>query len=192
MRKPFDGDGPEPFRPSVPRFRPPASLLGGGGLWALAILLGILTLFRSWVLVGAGERAVIFNRFTGTQPYQYGEGLHFTFPWVQIPTIYDVKTHTYTMSGAGSEGHPENGSANDALTALTADGLPVSLDLSVIYHVDPENVWRLHKEIGPSYLEKIVRPVSRAQVRMIVAQYTVVDVYGGRRARIVEEVNERL
>jgi regulator of protease activity HflC (stomatin/prohibitin superfamily) len=191
MAKSFGDDGSEALRRVAARMRAP-SLGGGRWLWALLFLVGFLTFFRAYVLVGAGERAVIFNRFTGTQSYQLGEGLHFMVPWVQSPTIYDVKTHTYSMSATSGETQRENGSAGDALSALTSDGLPVSLDLSVIYHVDPENVWRLHREIGRHYLEKIVRPVSRAQVRMIVAKYPVVEIYGGGRARIVEEINERL
>jgi regulator of protease activity HflC (stomatin/prohibitin superfamily) len=64
--------------------------------------------------------------------------------------------------------------------------------MSILFHVDPENVWRLHRDIGPFFVEKIVRPQARAHVRMVVAQYPVIDVYGGRRARIVEEINARL
>jgi prohibitin 2 len=166
---------------------------GIGCLWALLGLLMLITLERSFVLVGAGERAVIFNRFTGTQPYQLGEGLHFVWPWVQLPTLYDIKTRAYTMRAAGgTEPGQEGEAANDALTALTADGLAVSLELSVLFHVDPNNVWHLHREIGPGYVEKIVRPQSRAYVRMIVARYPVVEVYGGGRTRIADEINTRL
>jgi regulator of protease activity HflC (stomatin/prohibitin superfamily) len=171
---------------------PAAGVPGFRWWWVIPILLLLMTLGRAFVLVGAGERAVIFNRFTGIQRYQLGEGLHFLVPWVQNATIYDVKTHSYTMSGAASESNAHAGDANDALTALTADGLPVSLDISVLYHADPDNVWKLHQEVGPMYLEKIVRPQTRSHVRMVVAQYPVVDVYGGRRAKIIEEVNARL
>jgi prohibitin 2 len=173
--------------------RPPRfGASGVGCLWAVLGLLVLFTLGRSFVLVGSGERAVLFNRFTGTQPDQLGEGLHFVLPWVQLPTIYDVKTHTYTMHASTGESPESGDQGNDAMTALTADGLPVSLDLSILFHVDPGGVWKLHREIGPSYVDKIVRPQARSYIRMIVAQYPVVDVYGGRRARIVDEINTRL
>jgi prohibitin 2 len=181
------------LRRAVSDFDPPSfRRFGSRWLWALFGLVFLYLLGHSFVLVGAGERAVIFNRFTGTQPYQLGEGLHLLLPWVQYPTVYDVKTRTYTMSAASSESNPQAGNANDALTALTADGLPVTLDLSILFHVDPNNVWRLHREIGPLYVEKVVRPQARSHVRMVVSQYPVVDVYGGRRARIVAEINARL
>jgi prohibitin 2 len=178
------------LRRAVSDIDPPSR--GSRWLWALFGLVFLYVLGQSFVLVGAGERAVIFNRFTGTQPYQLGEGLHLLLPWVQYPTVYDVKTHTYTMSAASTESNAQAGNANDALTALTADGLPVTLDMSILFHVDPNNVWRLHREIGSLFVEKIVRPQARAHVRMVVSQYPVVDVYGGRRARIVAEINARL
>jgi regulator of protease activity HflC (stomatin/prohibitin superfamily) len=162
--------------------------------WVFAIpLLWIALQFaRSFVLVGAGERAVIFNRFSGVQPGQLGEGLHFVLPWVQTPEKYDIKTQTYTMSGSKDESNPSVGDANDALQALTADGLPVALEMSVRFHIDPERVWKLHQNIGPMYVEKIIRPQTRSHVRMVIAQYPVIDVYGGRRAKIIEQINARL
>ena len=161
-------------------------------IFALPALWLALQFARSFVLVGAGERAVIFNRFSGVQPGQLGEGLHFVIPWVQTPTTYDIKTQTYTMSGNQSEANSTVGNANDALQALTADGLPVTLEMSVRFHIDPERVWKLHQNIGPMYVEKIIRPQTRSHVRMVIAQYPVVDVYGSRRAKIIEQINARL
>src|SRR5688572_11584275 len=192
MRRSSDQPDFDQVWQAVSAARPPwMRFVGARWAWGLLILLILITLGRSFVLVGSGERAVIFNRFTGTQPYQLDEGLHFVLPWVQMPTVYDIRTHTYSMHAARSEGGPRNG-GNDALTALTADGQPVSLDISVLYHVDGANVWRLHREIGPMYVEKIVRPQARSHVRMVVAQYPVIDVYGARRSKIIEEVNSRL
>ena len=158
----------------------------------LVALLLILPLIWPFVLVGAGERAVIFNRFSGVQKNQLGEGLHAIIPWVQSATTYDVKAQTYTMSGSATEANQQAGNSNDALLALTADGQPVSLELSVRFHVDPQQTWKLHQEIGPEYLSKVVRPVVRSDVRMIIAQYPVVDVYGSKRADIITQIDTRL
>ena len=158
----------------------------------LVALVLILPLIWPFVLVGAGERAVIFNRFSGVQQGQLGEGLHAIIPWVQRATTYDVKAQTYTMSGSATEANQQAGNSNDALQALTADGQPVSLEMSVRFHADPQQVWKLHQEIGPDYLSKVVRPEVRSDVRMIIAKYPVVDVYGPRRAEIITEIDARL
>ena len=155
-------------------------------------LLALVTLYKSWVLVGAGERAVVFNRFSGVEYGQLGEGLHFVMPWVQDPTLYDIKSQTYTMSGSANESNSQAGSANDALEALTKDGLPVNLEMSVRFHPDPDKVWELHQNVGPDYVAKVVRSDIRAHTRMVVAQYAVIDVYGARRAQLVEQINARL
>ena len=181
-------------RPSSNRNSPNRNLPRNAWRWMFAIpLLWIaLQLARSFVLVGAGERAVIFNRFSGVQRGQLGEGLHFVIPWVQTPQRYDIKTQTYTMSGSKSESNSSVGNANDALQALTADGLPVALEMSVRFHIDPERVWKLHQNVGPMYVAKIIRPQARSHVRMVIAQYPVIDVYGGRRAKIIEQIDARL
>lgn len=162
--------------------------------WPLWIVGGIVALSfaRSFVVVGAGERAVVFNRFSGVQRGALGEGLHLLLPFVQSATIYDVKTHTYTMSASQNEANPTAGNSNDALTALTSDGLPVTLEMSVQFHPDPNKVDELHQTIGPEYIDKVVRPQTRSHVRMVVAKYPVTSVYGAARGKISEQINTRL
>ncbi len=75
---------------------------------------------------------------------------------------------------------------------MTSDGLPVSLELSIQFHPDPAHIDQLHENIGPLYIERVVRPQTRSDVRMVVSKYTVTDVYGARRAQIIEEINTRL
>ena len=186
LKFPDDSNG-KPRRPasglesSLPRFIIP-----------IVALILVLPFVWPFVLVGAGERAVIFNRFSGVQQGQLGEGLHAVIPWVQSATIYDVKAQTYTMSGSATESNPSAGNSNDALLALTADGQPVSLEMSIRYHVDPQQTWKLHQQIGPNYLSKVVRPVVHSDVRMVIAKYPVIDVYGPRRADIIAQINARL
>ena len=186
----------KPRTPNTPNGPPgsgaPAFAFNWKWLLLLPLLWLLLQVFSSFVLVGAGERAVIFNRFSGTQRGQLGEGLHMVIPWVQTPQKYDVRSQTYTMSGSDSESNQTIGNSNDSLTALTQDGLPVTLEMSVRFRIDPDKVWKLHQEVGPNFVEKIVRPQIRSHVRMVIAQYPVVDVYGSRRARIIEQINTRL
>lgn len=166
----------------------------------VAVILGFAFLRNCFVIVQAGERAVIYSKLSGVKAYQLDEGLHFNVPIVWEPTIYNTQTRTYTMSGGANEAnqrerdqHARSGQVpDDSLIALTSDGLPVTLDLSVRFHVDPNNVWRLHQEIGPEYVDKIVRPQARSVTRMAFAEYPVLDVYSGRRQVIVEQITREL
>lgn len=165
-------------------------------LMAAAAILLLNVLGQMFVLVQAGERAVIFSKISGMKRYQLSEGLHFNLPLIWVPTKYDIKSLTYTMSGSAGEsagsGSPGGRAPDDSLVALTADGLPVTMDLSVRFHVDPDSVWRLHRDIGSDFVQSVVRPQARSTARMAVAEYPVIDVYSGRRQAIVEQIAREL
>ena len=152
---------------------------------AVVALPVLIVVFQAFVIVGAGERAVIYSKVSGVQEYQLGEGMHLNVPVLWEPVIYDVKAMTYTMSAQRQEGQVRG---DDSLLALTADGLPVKLDVSIRFHVSPDEVWRLHREIGPDYIDKIVRPVTRSAIRMVLSRFTVTQVYSGERAQIIDQI----
>lgn len=163
----------------------------GGIRRVLYIALGLivlLLLFVSFKTVPAGHRAVVFNNVTGGLSAR-GEGLTLLIPFTQSATIYDVKTVTYTMSKTPNEGQVKG---DDAVQALTSDGQQVDVDISVLYHPDPNHIVELHRQIGEDYENKIVRPSSRSITRTAVSKYAVVDVYGVKRAQIQEEVTNEL
>ncbi|MBM3501118.1 MAG: prohibitin family protein [Armatimonadetes bacterium] len=160
------------------------------------LILALNLLGHSVVSVGAGERAVVFSKVSGVLPTQLGEGWHVLIPWVWEAEKYDVRRQTWTVSIG--EQMPQVGPAppDTQLVALTKDGQQVVLDVSVVYHPDPDYVWRLHQRVGPYYLNKVLRPQTRCICRMVVSQYPVTDVYSGRREeiqnRIARELGESL
>lgn len=55
--------------------------------------------------VDAGERAVIFDRFSGVHKTVQGEGTHFIIPWLQKPIIFDIRSTPRAVSTiTGSKG----------------------------------------------------------------------------------------
>lgn len=148
----------------------------------------LLLLFLSFQIVPAGHRAVVFNNVSGGLSSR-GEGTTLLIPFLQNATIYDVKTVTYTMSKTPNEGQVKG---DDAVQALTSDGQQVDVDISVLYHPDPDQIVKLHQNIGQDYENKIVRPSARSITRTAVSKYAVVDVYGLKRAQIQDEVTNEL
>lgn len=161
---------------------------GGGGLRKLIyIVIGfflLIVFFSTFKTVPAGHRAVVFNNITGGLGAR-GEGLTLLIPFTQTATLYDVRTATYTMSKPSGEGQLHGG---DSVQALTSDGQEVAVDVSILYHPDPNKIVQLHREIGPDYEAKIVIPSGRSVTRTSVSKYTVIDVYGAKRAEIQNEV----
>lgn len=171
------------------RFRRRPSGMNPGIVLAVVAVVGLILLFQSFVVVDAGERAVIFSKLSGVREGQLGEGLHLNIPFLWEPVIYDVKAIAYTMSAQRTEGQVRG---DDSLLVLTSDGLPVRLDVTIRFHVMPDQVWKLHRDIGPRFIDKIVRPVSRSDIRMVLSRFTVTEVYSGGRERIIDEIREIL
>ncbi len=162
---------------------------GGIVLTIILIILALIIVFKSNIIIEPGERAVIFNKITGNIRLTPDEGFYLLIPFVEVPYVYDVKIQTYTMSKTQWEGEVKG---DDSLVALTSDGQNVYLDITVRYHPDPDKLIKLHREIGPHYPLKVVRPQVRSLVRLTISEYPVIDVYSGKRQIIQQEIEKKL
>ncbi|MDP2339215.1 MAG: prohibitin family protein [Bacteroidota bacterium] len=104
-------------------------------------------------------------------------GLNVINPLVEV-VMFDVRTQNYTMSGVQDEG---NQSGDDAIRVLSADGLEVIIDLTVLYKVVPIEAPRILKEIGTDYRNTIVRPICRTKIRDNAVYYDAVALYSTKR-----------
>ena len=152
-------------------------------------ILGLILFNSMIIIVPAGNRVVVFNNFTGVEKRVLTEGINLLIPFVQSPVYYDVRSQTYTMSATHDEGDRQG---DDAVSVLTSDGQPVKFDISVRYHLMSGDVWKVHQEVGPAYIEKIVRPTSRTVIRDVVSGYTVTEVYASKRGEIQAKISEQL
>ena len=104
-------------------------------------------------------------------------GLNVINPLVEVVT-FDVRTQNYTMSGVHDEGDK---AGDDAIRVLSADGLEVIIDLTVLYKVIPNEAPRILKEIGTDYRNTIVRPICRTKIRDNAVYYDAVALYSTKR-----------
>nr|WP_294995295.1 prohibitin family protein [uncultured Sediminibacterium sp.] len=104
-------------------------------------------------------------------------GLNMVNPLIDVKTV-DIKTQNYTMSGVQDEGDKAN---DDAIRVLTADGLEVIIDLTVLYRVIGEEAPRIVKETGLDYKDKIVRPLTRTKIRDNAVYFTAIELYSNKR-----------
>ncbi len=160
--------------------------------FTLLILVVVFAIISKFVLiVGAGERVVVFNSITGVEKNVKGEGLHLLIPFIQTPFVYDVKTHSYTMSSIQENNNyrSQNGSS---IEALTSDGQKIKIDISVIYNLIPGKVALLHQEIGRDFHNRVLKPQVRSIVRSIVASYPVLDLYSEKRLSVQKDIQEKV
>jgi regulator of protease activity HflC (stomatin/prohibitin superfamily) len=117
-------------------------------------------------------------------------GLNVVNPLVEVVT-FDVRTQNYTMSGVHDEGDK---AGDDAIRVLTADGLEVIIDLTVLYKVVPNEAPRILKEIGTDFKNTIVRPICRTKIRDNAVYYDAVSLYSTKRdefqARIFKTIED--
>jgi regulator of protease activity HflC (stomatin/prohibitin superfamily) len=104
-------------------------------------------------------------------------GLNLINPLAQVE-VYDIRTQNYTMSSVQDEGDKVG---DDAIHVLSADGLEVIVDLTVLYKVVPSEAPRILKEIGSDYRNTIVRPICRTKIRDNAVYYDAVALYSTKR-----------
>jgi regulator of protease activity HflC (stomatin/prohibitin superfamily) len=148
-----------------------------GGLLALGtglVLLGAA--FSTIVQVGVGQVGVQ-TLFGKVENRVLGPGLSVVNPLVSV-TRFDTRTQNYTMSAVRTEGQQ---AGDDAIRVLSADGLEVVIDLTVLYHVVPSQAPKILSTIGEDYQEKIVRAIARTRIRDNAVYYDAVALYSTRR-----------
>jgi regulator of protease activity HflC (stomatin/prohibitin superfamily) len=136
--------------------------------------LGLLTSSVRQVDAGFVGVKTLFGK---VQPQTLNSGLSFINPMMDVTNI-DIRTLNYTMSGVHDEGTK---SGDDAIKVLTADGLEVTIDLSVLYRVNPAEAPKLITDIGINFEDKIVRPITRTRIRDNSVYYDAVSLYSTKR-----------
>jgi len=128
-------------------------------------LLSLLSAAFLWkdivVIIGPGENGVQWRLLGGTDTKTvYGEGLSLVLPWNSI-TIYNSRIQQ----------------VSDEFTVLSQDGLTIKLSVSTRYRPFVDQLGLLHKNIGPEYVEKIIKPEIEAQLRLVIGQYKPEEIY---------------
>ncbi|MGO9288535.1 MAG: prohibitin family protein [Polyangia bacterium] len=141
-------------------------------------IVGILLLLGAaggCATVGPGRAGVLWSASSGTQSTTYGEGLHSVAPWNDM-YVYDLRSMSH----------------DELLDVIAVNGLGIKLDTSVRYHLSPNEVVALQREIGPDYYRTIIEPVLRSEARRVLGRYTPEEIYSTKRDLIEREIREGL
>ncbi|WP_259065464.1 prohibitin family protein [Mucilaginibacter sp. X4EP1] len=152
----------------------------------IGILVVILGLALSSVKIINRGNVGVQVLFGKVQDQVLESGLHFINPLVEVDTL-SVQTQNYTMSAKESEGQVKG---DDAIRVLSSDGLEVTIDLSVLYKINPSKAPFILQNIGDNYEDKIVRPVTRTAIRDNAVNYQAVDLYSTKREEFQFKINK--
>jgi regulator of protease activity HflC (stomatin/prohibitin superfamily) len=157
-----------------------------------AIAAAILTsVSAGLVFIQPEERGVVISALApkGYREQVLEPGLRWIIPYFENVVIYPISRQTYTMSSSAGEGQVKG---DDSVSARTSDGQEVSLDASVIYQIDPQQVIKVHIDWQRRYTDELVRPLSRGIIRDAVAQYGIQQVYSSRREELTANIRQTL
>jgi regulator of protease activity HflC (stomatin/prohibitin superfamily) len=144
---------------------------------AIGTILVVVGILSSMVVQIEAGNVGVQTVFGKVQERILESGLNFVNPVVEVKE-FDIKTQNYTMSGVTDEG---NKAGDDAIRVLSADGLEVVIDLTVLYRVLPGEAARIYRQIGMDYRNTIVRPITRTKIRDNAVYYDAVALYSSKR-----------
>jgi regulator of protease activity HflC (stomatin/prohibitin superfamily) len=126
---------------------------------ALLILVG-LTASGCYRSTGSTEVGIKIGKLFGADEVIAPGRTVIVIPVVHDWYVFDTKTRTLEMKGGG-----RRASANDALDFKTRDGNDVSVDVTVLYHVDPQKAPHVLRHVAADVDEVgtvLVRPLARS------------------------------
>ena len=80
--------------------------------------------------------------------------------------------------------------ADERLEVLASNGLKIILDASVRYHIIPNEVVALDKDIGDDYYTVLLRPTLSSQARRVVGRFQPEEIYSTQRDQIEKQIFE--
>jgi regulator of protease activity HflC (stomatin/prohibitin superfamily) len=152
------------------RFARTVKIAGG-----LVATFGILS--SIFVQIQPGEVGVM-TLFGKVQNRILYSGLNVINPLMEV-VRFDARTQNYTMSSTRDEASSSAG--DDAIRVLSADGLEVIIDLTVLYRIDASKAPEILSNIGIDYRDKVIRPTARTAIRDNAVYYEAVALYSSKR-----------
>ena len=140
----------------------------------IAALLLIIVFFSSVTRVGTGHVGVLtlFGKVTGET---LGEGIHVINP---LKTNNEMSIQTQTLKESAS--------------VPSSEGLMMSLDTSLIYHLNPDRSTEVFQKIGADYENLVVEPTLRSAIREATASHSANALYTGEREMVAKQIYDQL
>lgn len=147
------------------------------------VLLGLLVAVSTMVVIVDPGNVGVVTTLGSLANEQLNPGIHLMNPLSTV-TLFSIRTE----------------SIDQTEDVLTSDGLTITQDYTVLYHVSSDNVSTLYRDSGENFKEKILLKVVNSAVRDVTSKYTVQGCYndttrgsisGEIKTEIIPEFNRR-
>jgi regulator of protease activity HflC (stomatin/prohibitin superfamily) len=132
----------------------------------IAALLLLFAASRAFTVVPAGHVGVV-DFFGRVSPNTLKSGINLVNPFARI-----IRMSVKTLE------------AKEVMDVPSKEGLTVQLEVSVLYHLDPEKAADVYKTVGPLYEEVILQPQFRSVTRGVTAGYDARALYTSEREQL--------
>jgi prohibitin 1 len=154
---------------------------GSGGNLLRLIGLGIagfvlvILFFSAVTRVGTGHVGVLTLFGKVQSGGTLGEGIHLINP---LKTNNELSIQTQTLK--------------ESANVPSSEGLMMSLDTSLIYHLNPDRAAEVFQKIGADYENIVVEPTLRSAIREATASHTANALYTGEREMVAKQIYDQV
>ncbi len=143
-----------------------------GIIYVIIAIITVLVLFKPFVIIESGQVGI--KATTGKYEQEpLLPGFHLYIPVIQKVIVVDTKVRLINYKTIEDMSGFDSGiRINPAINILDARGLPVSIEMTVQYKLQPSGAPSTIANWGLSWEDKIVNPVVRNIVRNVVGGYT--------------------
>ena len=140
----------------------------GAAATAVAGLAALLGLSQFFTVIPAGHVGVV-DFFGSVSSTSLKAGINMRNPLARIVKM-SVKTQEI----------------KEVMDVPSKEGLTVQLEVSAIYHLDPDRAPEIYKTVGPNYVEVILEPQFRSVARGVTAGFEAKALYTSEREMLAE------
>jgi prohibitin 1 len=148
-----------------------ASRAGSG---IVALLAAVVAVSQMLTVIPAGHVGVV-DFFGTVSPVTLKAGINFVNPLARV-FKFSVKTQEI----------------KETMDVPSKEGLTVQLEISTLFHLDPDKAAEVYKTIGPNYIEIILEPQFRSVARGVTAGYEAKALYTSEREMLAEIIQKDL
>lgn len=136
--------------------------------WIIGIVIFLVVVLSVFpiVVIGAGQRGVVFNNVSGIEPRILGEGTHFRIPFQENVISMSVQEQATSLNEQAGSSDSQN----------------VNVNLTVNWHLNPSKVNDIYQRIGDNdaVIANILTPNAQDAVKAEIAKYAALDVLHNR------------
>jgi prohibitin 1 len=152
----------------------PAVGASRAGAGIVALVAALVAVSQVLTVIPAGHVGVV-DFFGTVSPMTLKAGINFVNPLARV-IKFSVKTQEI----------------KETMDVPSKEGLTVQLEISTLFHLDPDKAADVYKTIGPNYIEIILEPQFRSVVRGVTAGYEAKALYTSEREMLAGIIQKDL